>query len=874
MSDLRSNRTFNNYTGGVLAPLVYGRFDLPVYQKGLQVCDNNIVIPQGGFKFRTGTVYVKPTRLNKKAVFIPFQFSDQQSYLIELTAGYMRFYKDNGVILEGAKTITNITSASPGVITSNGHGYENGDEVFISGVVGMTELNNKYYLIANKATNTFQLTDIAGNAIDTSGFTAYSSGGEVSRVYEIEAPWDEDHLEYVQYAQSADTMYLTNQNYEPRKLTRAGHVDWTLATYTRTSDPFTPSTAVISGITKANPGVVTATAHGFEDGDIVHIDGVVGMTQVNSKIFVVTNKGTNDFELYDLFGEKVDTSGYSNYTSDGVATKADEWPRSVAFTGAGRLVFASTRANPETVWASKAPANGDTEYENHTVGTGATDALIFTLSPEFNGKVDVIMWLANTSKFLVAGCYGTIRRIYGATEADGITPTGFNAKSINSYGCAATIPVSNGANLFYIQRASKRIRSLEYDYQTEGYTTIDRNLVSDHISREGMLKIIEQQGQPDLIWGVRSDGALLGLTFKDREDISGWHRHFIAGSHVNDSSVTKSWGRVLHIGNMPRPTQDDQIWLIVERVINGSTVRSVEYFADYPEYPVRSDFYQGSESEDNENYTNILFETQKDAIHMDMSLSYDGSDYGVDANATLTPGAVTGEDITFTASAAVFTSDMVGRQLWKKYDSNGDGGGRAEITEYTDSTHVVCKIKSDFDSTDAIAAGDWFLTTGSVSGLEHLEGETVKIVADGGPVADDVVEDGVVSLSSSGSTVQASKVHVGLGYVGFVGLLNIDSGGQNGTAQARRRNIFEAAITYQNALGIEIGTDPYNLERVVFTSTAQKLGRPAPPFSGTRMETVKDSWLDSNQKHFYFRQASPLPSTILTTDLFMVTNDE
>lgn len=879
MGEQRSNMTMNNSTGGVLSPLVRSRVDLPVYKKGLGVCDNFVVLPQGGVRFRSGTAFVKYTRSNQKAAWIPFQFSDQQSYLIELTHFKMRFYKDNGIILETAKTITAASQANPCQITSASHGFANGDEVYIASVGGMSQINGKYFLVAGAAANTFTLTDVFGNAVDSTTYSAYTSGGTVSRVYEIATPWAEDHIDYVQYAQSADTMYLANQNYEPRKLTRTGHASWTLATYTRTADPFTPSTASISGgITQANPGVVTAASHGFNNGDIVLITGVVGMTEVNSYPFVVTNKDTNTFELYDLYGNKVDTTAYTGYSSGGTVTKADEYPRAVAFTGAGRLVFASTRANPETLWASKAPSTGTTAYENHTTGTSATDALVFTLSPEFNGKVDVIMWLTSTSKYLLAGCYGALRRIYGATEADAITPTGFNAKSVNSYGCAASVPVSNGANMFYIQRADKRIRSLEYDFQSEGYTTIDRNLVSEHLSESGVKKIVEQQAQPDLIWGVRHDGQLLGLTFKDREDISGWHRHKLGGKHFNSSSVEKGWGKVLSIGVMPRPSSDDQLWMIVERYINSRTIRSVEYFNDYPTYPIREDFFyvnpaldgDVAKADDERRYNNVLYEKQKDAIHVDMSASYDGSDYGVNANATLTPGATAvGTGVTFTASAAVFTSDMVNRELRKAYDTNGDGGGRAVITAYVDSTHVTCEIVSAFDSTSAIAAGNWFLTSNTVTGIEHLEGQVVKVIADGGPLADETVTNGAITLDS-----QNSKIHVGLFYRGVFATLNADPGGQQGSAQAIPRSIYQAALTFSNTLGAHFGTDPYSAERVVFTSTAQLTNRPPPPFNGTMVVPVNDSWLDGHQKRCFLIQKSPMPCTLLCLDVFMVVNYE
>lgn len=68
----------------------------------------------------------------------------------------------------------------------------------------------------------------------------------------------------------------------------------------------------ISGITKANPAVVTSNSHGFNNGDRVYIYGVSGMTQVNNRVFTVANKTTNSFQLSGL---NTSGNGYSAYTA-------------------------------------------------------------------------------------------------------------------------------------------------------------------------------------------------------------------------------------------------------------------------------------------------------------------------------------------------------------------------------------------------------------------------------------------------------------------------------------------------------------------------------------------------------------------------------
>lgn len=73
----------------------------------------------------------------------------------------------------------------------------------------------------------------------------------------------------------------------------------------------------ISGITKANPAVVTATAHGLLNGQQVKIDNVVGMTEVNMNVYLVANKTANTFQLNDTDGNPVNSTNFSTYISSG-----------------------------------------------------------------------------------------------------------------------------------------------------------------------------------------------------------------------------------------------------------------------------------------------------------------------------------------------------------------------------------------------------------------------------------------------------------------------------------------------------------------------------------------------------------------------------
>ena len=79
----------------------------------------------------------------------------------------------------------------------------------------------------------------------------------------------------------------------------------------------TPKT--ITGITQANPAVVTVSSHGYSNGDDVWINSVVGMTQVNGRRFRIANTTTNTFEL-----QGVSSTGYTAYASAGTAADVFE----------------------------------------------------------------------------------------------------------------------------------------------------------------------------------------------------------------------------------------------------------------------------------------------------------------------------------------------------------------------------------------------------------------------------------------------------------------------------------------------------------------------------------------------------------------------
>lgn len=188
---------------------------------------------------RQGTRFVHPLRdLSEKGRLIPFQFSTIQGYMTIWNDGKVRFIKDRAILTSASNSITNISSASTAVVTYSGtDNFSNGDKVTITGVVGMTQVNNREFTVANVNTgaNTLEL-----SGINSTGYTAYSSGGTISKIYEIDSPYGETDVPDLHYAQSADYMWLAHPSYAPRNLTRSAHTSWTLSSITYDKGPFGP----------------------------------------------------------------------------------------------------------------------------------------------------------------------------------------------------------------------------------------------------------------------------------------------------------------------------------------------------------------------------------------------------------------------------------------------------------------------------------------------------------------------------------------------------------------------------------------------------------------------------------------------------------
>jgi len=654
----RSAPSLTTFTAGELSPRLEGRIDIEKYRGGASDLTNMIVQPHGGVTRRPGTEFLGAVKDSAtKTRIIPFQFKTADTYIIELGDQYARFFRDGLQVLTGSsQSITAVTKADPGIITINGHGYSDGDEIYLDNVGGMTELNGRNYLIANATTNTFTLQDLFGNDIDTTNFTTYTSGGDVDTIYEISTPYTAAQIFEVRFAQSADIMYIVHPSHAIRTLSRTDHNAWTLAT---ASIAGTPSPAL---------------------------------------------------------------SGSDNYPS--VVTFFEQ-----------RLVFGATNNNPQTIWFSK-----NADYLNFATGSADDDALIYTIA---SNQVNNIRFLSAT-RVMVIGTSGG-EYVLTTTNNGPITPTTTQIRKYSNYGTANTEPVQVADVTLFLQRGGRKVREFRYvgEVDTGGYQAPDMTVLSEHITKGGLTQFAYQQEPENIVWAVREDGTLIGLTYRREEEVVAWHKHVIGGEFDGGQAVVES------ISTLPTDTGNDDLYMIVKRTIDSQTRRYVEVLKvfDFGSTPTR-------------------------AFFVDSGLLYSGG------------------------------------------------------------------------------------ATSSLSGLYHLEGDTLSILANGASHPDKTVSGGGVALDFS-----VTSAAVGYGFTSNVQTMRLESGSQDGTSQGKPKRIHAITVRLEETVGFEVGNDSAENDRVFFRDSSMNMNEAVPLFTGDK-DIEFDGGFDDDDR-IYIRQTQPLPLTVL-----------
>tara|TARA_R110000744_G_scaffold380326_3_gene500755 strand:+ start:19041 stop:21344 length:2304 start_codon:yes stop_codon:yes gene_type:complete len=691
-----------SFTAGEISPSLQSRADLSKYTNGLALCENFIVRSQGGVYSRPGMRFIgEVDNSTKRARLIPFQFNTEQTYILVFEHLKMSVIKDGAYVLNGASR------------------------------------------------------------------------------FELVTPYTEAQLSRIGFTQSADVMTLVHHDHDPANLSRLDHDNWTLVdiNYAPTVTPpvfsVPPTVKNISHVTNANPARVTATGHGFTTGNLVTIDGVGGMTELNGRDFTITVITVNSFEL---IGE--DSGTHTAYTTGGTATRQNgittvgqgpgdfdktyvyvitavdvdgveslisssvnlttkslsstagirlQWgivadaeyyrvykdpsnntaiygwigdSKNVTFDDFNvapltsdappndrqpftdvnskpsvvtyyqqRQIFANTLAEPQTVFTTQT-----NNFKSLRVSspTKADDGVTFTVASR---QVNEIRHLISLDALVLLTSGGEFRMTEGQDQV--LTPSTIGVRPQSYNGASFVPPVIIDNTAVYVQEKGTKLRDLNFNGDV--YAGNDLSIMAEHLFKGHNIIEMTYADEPyGVIWCVRDDGVLLGLTYQREHQVWAWHRHTTDGSYESIATVTED-GR-------------DAVYVTVNRTINGATRRYVERIE--PRFDDES----------------------ANVFAVDSGLSYNG-----------TP-----------------------------------------VTMF--------------------------------AGLDHLEGKTVVILADGIVIKNKVVTGGAVTLSRA-----ASKVHIGLPYTPVIETLDIDSGSMIETLKAKQISVSLVTIETLDSRGGWVG---------------------------------------------------------------------
>ena len=676
------------------------------------------------------------------------------------------------------------------------------------------------------------------------------SGGSA---VEISTPYLEAELFDLKFAQSADVLYICHPNHEVEKLSRTSHTSWTLADVDFTKGPMqdanTTTTTLNPGATAVGTGVSLAASattginsgSGFQSTDVgrfVFLHGgyakITGVTDTtNATIEILTTLSASTATENWRLGAFSDTTGH---------------PSCVTFFEQ-RLVFAGTTNQPQTVFFSK---SGD--YENMDANIGGTiadsDAIIYTIA---SNQVNAIRFMTAT-RTLIIGTAGGEFSVSGGGADVAITPTNILIKKQSNHGAANLDALAVGNVTLFMQRARRKMRELAYNFDVDGYIAPDMTILAEHITEGGITQMAYQQEPNQIIWLVRGDGELIGFTYQREQQVTAWHRH-IFGGKFGEATIT-----VTDFANIADNTK-----IVLTKSNGTSTTFNSATSATSGKFHTTSS--------NNQTATNLktLIDADSDFTATVSTNTVTIKETAPQATGflTMTTGdttrlASTDEGKAICESVAVIPTDDTEYEVYiiMKRTINGSTKRYIEVLNTFDFTETDNTTFNFLDS--QLDYNGSAVTT--ISGLSHLEGQTVAILADGATHANKIVSSGEISLDRS-----ATKVKVGLAYTSLLQTMRIDAGARDGTSQSKTKRIYEITIRLFESVGVEVGPDLNNLERIPFRSSANAMDQGITPFTGDKEVEFRGNY--ETDGFVFVRQTQPLPLTILSLYPRLVTND-
>jgi hypothetical protein len=554
---VKDSAVLRSFAGGELAPALAARADLAKYAMGLRTCRNFVVQRHGGVTTRPGTKYVATCASDQARLMRYVSETAGESVLIEAGPNYLRFYKNGAPVTIDSGDLDAWSGATAYVI---------GDLVLSGG--------NAYYCIKAHTNHVppnatyWDVLPIDGSTVTYELATTFATG--------------------FYWNQSGRTITLTALGLQPYELIFEAIDRWVLRAistapnvlppanvalaatagtrkfgYVVTSaHPLTYEESIASGqaldVTAAEPTAAAPHAVSWDaetvNGDAVPeyyvycdpygngVYGFIGATSTNA----FNNPGiTPDFSLTPPIAKDLFDGG------DATLMPA------VSATYQQRRLFGNTQTAPDSVNGSRVGF-----ISNFTISSPlqADDAIAFKIAGNNHHPIRHMLDLKQLIVCTDGGAWAI-----KPPEGRALAPNEIQADQESYVGFSAAVkPCVLGQTIVYVEARNRLVHELKLDQQAEGLAGKDLTVYAGHLFEGFTIVAMDYALSPySMLWAVRSDGQLLGLTYLPDQDVWGWHRHDTQLGGWEDAIVVPEAG-------------EDVVYLKGARTINGSPVRFIE----------------------------------------------------------------------------------------------------------------------------------------------------------------------------------------------------------------------------------------------------------------------------------------------------------
>lgn len=811
-----------SFSRGEVAPELHNAQHLQAYSSGVAEALNAVVLKRGGIRRRGGTKFIGEVKFSdRKTILIPFSFSTEQTYMLEVGHLYFRVYQSGGRV-GSVEIVTPYAESDIGNLVFT----QQRDTIFLTDgthkprkILRMSDIDWE--------TNSLKFTDgpyLEQNATGTT-LTPSGTGHATPKMTSDVAVEGVANDDVSASAGNAYNLFDLNLNTALKGTKLNG--GWVSFTFTAGGVPSFNKVVdgyyIVSG-GRALRSPISWRVEGYDGADWVPLDTQSSVTDWqgrDTKFFNFTNStayeayrffyydiGSDDtqFQLAEIgFHESAAFQTPINLTAsdvmgindgqgflatdvgravefiaeDGLARSleivtvvsatvvtviihdqalpslspstrwklgawSDEtgWPKLNGFFKE-RLSFAATEEEPTTVWMS---VSQDFINFKQSLPLLATDALSLEI---LSKEVNDIQWLVEDEE-LICGTSKTVRRIGKTSSNAAFGPTNVEQKRATSVGANRVQPFSIGTTVLYLGRFGQKLLELVYSFDVNGYVSQDVSAFSNHLFDAGVIGGAYQEYPDSTLWMYDSAGKGISFTYVREQEIFGFCQHDFGGKVESQASISTA--------------TEDELWMIVNRVIDGQTVRYIEVL----QYP-----FNGADK------------AQEDAWHLDCAAQYNGA------------------------------------------------------------------------------------LANEISGLDHLEGETVGLHADGAYLGTAVVTGGVVNLPNDQT---ASKILVGLPFTTRVKLLKPPRQIQEGSALGLSMKPDNVYVSVFETGTLLIGSDTSGpdgdklLDEIIFHEDGDLAG-PVPLKTNTYKTSPPIRWEDDGQLVVEAQNTQPMTLVSINLNL-------